>query len=258
MFNIWHDVDLMQAVSRVVSRVALLMILLASVVWVLQRPYFAINQFRFIGDVKQFDEQSLHRSIEKHLLDGLSGNFFSIALKDVQTGLNEISWIKSISVRRVWPHDVEINLEAYEPMAVWGERYLSAEGRLFDASVSPEVRQGLLIASGPDVASRLIAERVPEFQKWLNSTGWQIKKVHLSERYSWRLGLSNGLEIEFGRADTPTALIERANRLVKSSQFIERSLGRFGGYVDLRYPNGFAMRSDKLRRVVAVNNVIGE
>lgn len=259
MFNIWHDIDLMQAVSRFVSRVALLMLLLAGIAWALQLPYFAINQFRFVGDVKQVDEKSLHDSIEKHLLDGFSGGFFSIALKNVQSSLSETSWIKSASIRRVWPHEVEITLEAHEPIAVWGERYLSVDGQLFDVSLAPEVKQSLLVTSGPDVASPLVAEKIPVFQQWLSSTGWKIIKVHLSERYSWRLGLSNGLEIEFGRSDTPTALVERANRLVKSSHFIEASLGHSGGYVDLRYPNGFAMRTDKLHRLAAVNNVnIGE
>lgn len=255
MWNIWHDIDLMHAVSRIMARVALLMLLLAGVVFVLQRPYFAINQFRFVGDVSQINEQHLHESIERHLLGGFSGGFFSIELGGVQDSLSETSWIKSTSVRRVWPHEVEISIEEYQPIAVWGERYLSAEGQLFDASVTTEEKQKLLVSSGPDAASHLVAEKVPVFQEWLSQTGWTIKKIHLSDRYSWRLSLSNGLEVEFGRADTPEALKERADRLVKSSQFIQANLGSAGGYVDLRYPNGFAMRTDKLRRVAAVNNV---
>lgn len=61
--------------------------------------------------------------------------------------------------------------------------------------------------------------------------------------------LGNGLVIEMGRADTPTAIEERVQRLVKSADFVKENVGDAGGYIDLRYPNGFAMRSEKLHRV---------
>ena len=55
--------------------------------------------------------------------------------------------------------------------------------------------------------------------------------------------------IEMGRADTPTAIEERVQRLTKSGDFVKDNIGEAGGYIDLRYPNGFAMRSEKLHRV---------
>ncbi len=246
----------MQAVSRILTRVALFLLLVAGGMWILQRPYFAINQFRFVGDVKQLDEHRLRGLVDKHLLDGLSGGFFSMELRDVQSSLSEITWIKSTSIRRVWPHEVEVNVEAYQPIAAWGDRYLSAEGRLFEGQIPAAVKQQMLSTSGPEAASELVAQQIPVFQTWLKPTGWQIKSIHLSERYSWRIGLGNGLEIELGRADTPTALEERVARLVNSAQFIDTNLGDGGGYIDLRYPNGFAMRTDKLHRVAVAQNTV--
>jgi cell division protein FtsQ len=184
----------------------------------------------------------------------LAGGFFSMELRDVQSSLSEFSWIKNTSVRRVWPHEVEIRIEAFEPIAVWGTRYLSAEGQVFDAKLADDAKQKLLVTSGPDAAAQLVAEQIPILRAWFSPAGWQIKAVMLSERYSWKVRLSNGLEIELGRADTPTALAERVARLVNSAGFIEKNLGDGGGYVDLRYPNGFAMRTDKLHRVAAASN----
>ena len=94
-----------------------------------------------------------------------------------------------------------------------------------------------------------MAQELPLFQQWLAPLGWTVKKVSLSQRYSWQVTLSNGLVIEMGRADTPTAIEERVQRLIKSGDFVKDNIGEAGGYIDLRYPNGFAMRSNKLHRV---------
>lgn len=254
MFNLWHDVALMQTVSRLMARVALLMLLVAGGMWILQRPYFAINQFRFVGDVKQLEEAQLNELVKKNLSSGLAGGFFSMELRDVQASLSEITWIKNASIRRVWPHEVEVNVEAYKPVAVWGNRYLSAEGQLFDGVLTADAKSKLLTTSGPDAAAQLVAEQIPVLQNWFKPMG-TIKSVALSERYSWKVALSNGLEVELGRADTPTVLEERAARLVNSAQFIQEHMDS-AGYVDLRYPNGFAMRSDKLHRTASATNNI--
>lgn len=256
MFNLWHDAALMEVVGRFLTRIALVLLLIAGGAWLLQRPYFAINQFRFVGDVKQLREPQLRSLVDKHLADGLAGGFFSMELREVQSSLAEISWIKNASIKRVWPHEIEVRIEEYQPIAAWGERYLSADGRLFDAQVLPDVQQKMLQTSGPDEASELVAQQIPIVQGWLKPTGWQIKKVHLTERYSWQLTLSNGLMVELGRADTPSVLEERAARLVSSAQFIEDNLGDAGGYIDLRYPNGFAIRTDKLRRMAVAANAL--
>ena len=256
MFNIWQDVDLMAWVTRLVTRLALVLLVLAGGVWVLQRPYFAINQFRFIGDVKQFNEPELRGLMQKHLTDGLAGGFFSMELQEVQSSLKEFSWVKNTSIRRVWPHEIEVSVEAFKPVAVWGRQYLSAEGDVFDAQLTDDAKTKLLVTQGPLEASKLVAEQIPVFQAWLQPMGWTMYSLTLTERYSWRVGLTNGLEIEFGRADTPTVLQERAARLAQSAKFVKDNMSSGeGAYIDLRYPNGFAMRTDDLHRVLGAANV---
>ena len=245
----WDDIDLMQVVTRVMLWAALAFLGVASIGWLLQRPYFSINQFRFVGDVQQLDQKQTHDLVQENLGQGLSGGFFSMNLNQVQSSLQELTWVKSSSIRRVWPHEIEINIVAHQPMAVWKDRYLSPEGQLFAAQFSDEERTKLIEANGPDEAANLVAQQIPQLQSWLTPLGWPMKKVSLSERYSWQVALSNGLVIEMGRADTPTAIEERVQRLLKSANFVKENVGNAGGYIDLRYPNGFAMRSEKLHRV---------
>lgn len=252
MLSVWHDVGLMQKVTRVLSRVALALLAFAGLAWLLQQPYFAINQFRFVGDVELLDEARLHGLMNKHLTDGLAGGFFSMDLHSVESSLKDISWVKGTSVRRVWPHEIEVNIEAYKPVAVWqAGGFLSSDGQVFEANVSDAQKTKLLETEGPEQASKLVADFIPKFTEWLKPMGLTMKKLALSERYSWRVVLTNGLEIEFGREDTPTALEERVRRLQQSSKFVLDNISEneAQGYIDLRYPNGFAMRTESLHRV---------
>lgn len=257
----WDDIDLMQAVTRIMLWVAAGLLCLAGVAWVLQRPYFSINQFRFVGDVQQLEANQTHALIEDSLNHGLAGGFFSMNLYQIQNSLQQLSWVKSTSIRRVWPHEIEISIAAHEPLAIWKDRYLSPQGQVFAAQLTDAQRAQLIQTEGPDEGAPLMAQQLPVLQQWLEPLGWKIKKINLSQRYSWQVTLSNDLVIELGRADTPTALEERVQRLVKSAQFVQQNVGDAGGYIDLRYPNGFAMRSEKLHRTAAAtltNTSIGE
>lgn len=245
----WDDLDLMQAVTRMMVWVACALLLVAGAGWLLQRPYFSINQFRFVGDVQQLEQKQTHELIQSNLDQGLAGGFFSMNLYQVQDSLQQLSWVKSTSIRRVWPHEIEIGITAHKPLAIWKDRYLSPEGQLFAAHLSDTQRGQLIETEGPDEAANLMAQQMPLIQQWLAPLGWPVKKISLSQRYSWQVTLGNGLVIEMGRADTPTAIEERAQRLVKSADFVKENVGDSGGYIDLRYPNGFAMRSEKLHRV---------
>ena len=245
----WDDLDLMQAATRMMLWAACALLFVAGAGWLLQRPYFSINQFRFVGDVQQLDQKQAHDLIQENLGQGLSGGFFSMNLNQVQQSLQDLTWVKSTSIRRVWPHEIEIGITAHQPLAIWKDRYLSPEGQLFVAQLNDEQRAKLIETEGPDEAAGLMAKELPLIEQWFAPLGWPVKKISLSQRYSWQVTLGNGLVIEMGRADTPTAIEERVQRLVKSADFVKENVGDAGGYIDLRYPNGFAMRSEKLHRV---------
>lgn len=250
MQSIWDDVDLMHAASRVMLSVAAVLLIIAAIGWGLQRPFFEIRQFRFVGDVAQMEAKATHELIAKELGQGLSGGFFSMDLTQVQNSLQSLGWVKATSVRKVWPHEIEITMVEHQPLAIWKQKYLSAQGVVFPTQLSDKLRAGLIVSEGPEAAAPLVAETITKLQGWLAPLGWQLKKVVLSERYSWQVGFSNGVQLELGRMDTEQALEERVKRLVQSKTFVQNHIGKEITYIDLRYPNGFAMRSERLQRVV--------
>ena len=105
----WEDIDLMNAVSRIFLYVAMLMLTFSACTWLLQRPYFAVHQFSYVGDVQQLDEKQARLLIQENLGHNLTGGFFSMNLHQVQDNLQQLSWVKATNVRRVWPKKIEKN-----------------------------------------------------------------------------------------------------------------------------------------------------
>jgi cell division protein FtsQ len=66
----------------------------------------------------------------------------------------------------------------------------------------------------------------------------------LSNRYAWTVKLDNGMTVELGRDQGDAVLKERIARLVAVyPQLLERLQGKIES-VDLRYPNGMALKAD--------------
>ena len=73
----------------------------------------------------------------------------------------------------------------------------------------------------------------------MSGLGLDVNKLELDERRSWSMLLSNGVELQLGRNDTE----RRIERFVKV--FSMRNAPNIDDikYIDLRYPNGFAMKA---------------
>jgi cell division protein FtsQ len=69
--------------------------------------------------------------------------------------------------------------------------------------------------------------------------------VHLSAREAWQVRLDDGVVLELGRDQPKHPLAERLDRYVGNYAAAKAAVtGRLPtiGTVDLRYPNGFALR----------------
>ena len=60
--------------------------------------------------------------------------------------------------------------------------------------------------------------------------------------YAWQVRLANGIALELGRDQARQSLEERLARFVAVYPRAAAHLNQRIGHVDLRYPNGFAIR----------------
>lgn len=209
----------------------------------LQRlPVFPLKQLVVATPLDQVSRAQ----IEYTARSTLSGNFFTVNLEAAQAAFERMPWVRSASLRRLWPDGIELKLEEHRAAARWspqdGEpRLVSTRGEVFMAST----REALPVFTGPEGSAALVLARYEEFRASLGTIGRKPVAVQLSPREAWQLRLDDGVVLELGRDQTKHPLAARVDRF--AAYYAAASSGAKGrlasiGTVDMRYPNGFALR----------------
>jgi len=152
-------------------------------------------------------------------------------------------------VRREWPNKLIVSIEEHRALGTWGDdgRLLSIKGDVFTANLAEAEDDGELLAfEGPEGSEKDVASRFEQFCQWFAPIKLKPQEVALSNRYAWTVKLDNGMTVQLGRADSDLTLKERIARLVSVyPQLLERLQGKIED-VDMRYPNGLALKADGL------------
>ena len=214
-----------------------------SAVTALQRlPVFPLQQLVVATPV----EQVSRAQIEHTARSALAGNFFTVNLETARSAFERMPWVRSASLRRVWPDAVELHIEEHQAVARWtvqeGEsRLVNRQGEVFIASSEA----GLPRLAGPEGSATRVLQRYRDFSATLAPIGRHAVAVHLSAREAWQLKLDDGVVLELGRDQPKHPLGERLQRYAANYAAASAALkGRLQaiGTVDMRYPNGFALR----------------
>ena len=163
--------------------------------------------------------------------------FLSIDLEGVRRRVLAIDWVDEAVVRRRWPAGIEVTVSEQEPAARWGDSgLLNVRGELFvrDARhVPPELPR----LSGPEGTEATVARRYLDTRALLAAAGFNLRSLTLDARGSWRIELSNGVEVRLGRE----AFDERLRRFARVAGPMVTDRPGQVRYVDLRYSRGFAI-----------------
>lgn len=174
------------------------------------------------------------RAAARAALRGTEGGFINVNLDRVRQSYEAMPWVKRAVVRKVWPDRLVIELTEHIPAAAWNaQAMLDVHGELFPVRPRP----GLPRIYAPDAMALEVAHRYGEFVQTLMPMGLKIDSMHVSARHAWRLQLKNGLVLELGRE----RLSERMRRFVSTYALVQAQAGKVA-YIDLRYPNGLAVR----------------
>jgi cell division protein FtsQ len=138
-----------------------------------------------------------------------------------------------------------VAIEEHAALARWGAdlrgmRLVNTYGEVFTGELPGAGR--LPQFAGPLGSAQEVTRRYAAFRQALAPMELEPRQVLLSPRYAWQMRLSNGLTLELGRDQLKEPVLERLSRFVA---FYAQTLGRLKrrlDYVDLRYPNGFALR----------------
>jgi cell division protein FtsQ len=234
----WDNPRVLNLAAGVLVGMAALAFAVAAGVLLVRSPWFPLKYV----EITHALQKTTKREIEAATQGRIGGNFFAVAPAELRAALEELPWVRRASVRRVWPDRLEVVLEEHVPLARWGDDALiNTFGERFHGSTDAALPQ----FSGPAGSEHEVATRYARFSNAVAPLGARLERVVLTPRYAWQLRLSSGLQIMLGRdADSAEARLRR---------FVEVYAGVLGGserrhdYVDLRYPNGFAVRVPALR-----------
>ena len=246
---IWNHPGRMQKLSRFLMRCFVFMVCAGILVWLSQRPVFALRQV-VIEPVAGETLKHINKPVVKQqVLETVQGNFFSVKLEDVKRGFESMPWVRHANVRRVWPNGLVVSIEEQKPFGTWSgvdsHTLMNTHGELFAGRVS-DVGDGIQLIDfyGPEDSSKEVMRLYEKANAWFKPWNAEVKSLTLSERYAWHVKLSNGMRVEFGRDEEnsdKTLTEDRVARLFKYWPQVQERWANRVDAIDLRYANGFAV-----------------
>lgn len=240
----WHDTRLLNMVANGLIGITLAGLLSAAGWWLAQRPGYALRSVSIDAmagtELRHVSTLLLGQAVRKRL----KGNFFTIDLDAVRTGFEQVPWVRRATVRRIWPNRLEVAIEEHRPLALWGDgRLLNTFGELYTANLAEAEEDGPLPHfAGPPGSEIRVLTRFEELRRWVAPLGRAPGALVLSSRYAWVAQLDDGTRLMLGR-DQGVPIEERVARWVSAYPRVKARLAERAQVVDLRYPNGFAVRA---------------
>jgi cell division protein FtsQ len=225
----WANRKIQMALG-IVSGLVLLGACFGALYWLLMPQRFPVSSVEIKGGLKNTTRMQIEAALPR-----VTGNFFAVDLAEVRAGVERLPWVRHVAVRRVWPGRLEVIVEEHVALARWGDDALvNLQGEKFYA----KTRDALPSFVAPAGTAAEVARRYRRFSEIVAPLGMRVDRVVLSARHAWQLRLANGVHVMLGR-DGDLAE-ERLRKFVEA--YPAASAGKKYEYVDLRYPNGFALR----------------
>jgi cell division protein FtsQ len=206
--------------------------------------YAGIEVIRWLEDEQQLPVQKVIFSGQRSVLvdsqmealirSKQKGSFFALDVNKVHQLLEDMPWVYRASVRKRWPSSLHIYLVEQAPVAIWNNDFLlNTKGDIFDGGVPNKKLPQLF---GPGGSEKTALAGFNAMQSLLISTGLTINELFLSERFAWRVELSNGIRLNIGRQQ----FIDRLQNFIDVFPLLQAQ-NKAINYIDLRYDIGLAV-----------------
>ena len=222
--------------------------------------HLAESGFKDIVPIENVEIESTYENVSlndlrEKVVSVLEGGYFSVDLEIIRSALLEMPWVEDASIRRHWPSGLHIKVIEKQAIAYWSDgAFLSNRGEIF--TPLPMKHDKLLPKlSGPEGSHNKVLGFLMKISDDFNEMGVEVKKLTLDERRAWSLTIANAeikddVEVKFGREDTDNRLDRFVRVFSKNAALDMNTLA----VIDMRYPNGFAVRKKNKDEKISVFN----
>ena len=194
-----------------------------------------IETVRVTGPFVHVSKQALEAAIGAHL----PRTFLMVDVDAIRRAARALPGVEEVSVRRVWPDRLEVEVRECEAVASWQGRILLQSDGLFCEPESLESASALPELAGPPGRWLEVLERYRQLdritQQYLEA---RVSRLEAQGHGAWVAELDNGIVVQLGSDAFEDYLPIYA-------QAFPRALGPHLHEVktiDLRYGSGFAVR----------------
>ncbi|BET97937.1 cell division protein FtsQ [Xenorhabdus taiwanensis] len=169
---------------------------------------------------------------------GSPGTFMTQDVNVIQEQIEQLPWIRQITVRKQWPDELKIHLVEYVPYARWNDtQLLDAEGRVFSLPIERSANGQYPMLYGPEGKEKETLNEYHTMATFLEKHQMKLKAVIMTARNAWQLILDNDIRLELGNRDK----MKRMKRFVELYPVLLKNTEKRVAYVDLRYDSGAAV-----------------
>jgi len=232
----WDRPDVLNRAADAMLTLALVLLTAGAVYAAAHSRLFELRQVNVVGAVSQITREQVAGIVRREI----RGNLVTLDIDAARVAFEKLPWTRTAIVRRHWPGQLEVTLEEHVVLARWGDAALvNTHGEVFSAPYDGE----LPVFVGPPESAKEIAIQYEYFRSVLAPIARVPIRVAVSPRHAWQIQLDGGTVVELGREHVEA-------RLARLASVYDRTVARLNRrivYVDLRYPNGFAVRIPEMR-----------
>lgn len=207
-----------------------------------ESDYFQIRRLEMIADV---DKVPIAR-LKDALQPAWSGSYFTADIDLMREAAEELPWVKSAQVERVWPDGIRVRLALFNAMAQYEDgRLVSDDGFLFAAN--PEEEQGapsrLPVIKCAQNQVGEATKNYKAFEKIFEKINADVMEVSISDRQSWSIVVESSyfppLPIELGQNEDGS-IIGKVEEIAGAFPSMIELMGAPPSSIDARYDGAFA------------------
>jgi len=218
--------------------VGALIVVVGMLIWpLLQDMIKETMPIRYVGVEGEFQYIS-KEDIQSKIMPLIQDGYFAIDLQEIQQALMGLPWAERVQVQRIWPDGVKLRLHEQKPVVRWQtDSLLNVRGEVFKP-LNIDKFKFLPVLYGPAEQRQQLLEIMYGLRVSLMDQGLRLTEFRVSNRQSWLLALENGMTVQLGRIEPLNKLTLLLKAFVVSGSELVNKIA----YVDMRYPNGYAVR----------------